>query len=149
MGAVRGVFTAIDKMGRSKGGRGGRIINVASIAGLTPPSMGDLNCAGYGVAKHGIVSMTRSFLTSDPKVYDSEGIKCYALCPTFADTNLVRSSFVQQEQLQTKLTVRGQIVKNVDELSDLVCNFNKGQLIWFCLKLSLTSSKSNRYLPLL
>ena len=32
---MRGVFLAIDKMGRSKGGNGGRIINVASAAGLT------------------------------------------------------------------------------------------------------------------
>ena len=35
VGAMRGVFLAIDKMGRSKGGNGGRIINVASAAGLT------------------------------------------------------------------------------------------------------------------
>ena len=45
------------------------------------------------MAKHGLVSMTRAFLTSEPKVYESEGIKCYALCPTFVDTNLVRSAF--------------------------------------------------------
>ena len=43
------------------------------------------------MAKHGLVAMTRSFLISEPKVYDTEKIKCYALCPTFADTNLVRS----------------------------------------------------------
>ena len=35
MGATRGVFTAIEKMGISNGGKGGRIINVASVAGLT------------------------------------------------------------------------------------------------------------------
>ena len=35
MGATRGVFTAIEKMGKSNGGKGGRIINVASVAGLT------------------------------------------------------------------------------------------------------------------
>ena len=43
------------------------------------------------MAKHGLVAMTRSFLISEPKVYDTEKIKCYAVCPTFADTNLVRS----------------------------------------------------------
>ena len=43
------------------------------------------------MAKHGLVAMTRSFLISEPKIYDTEKIKCYALCPTFADTNLVRS----------------------------------------------------------
>ena len=35
MGASRGVFKAIERMGKSNGGRGGRILNVASVAGLT------------------------------------------------------------------------------------------------------------------
>ena len=35
MGATRGVFMGIERMGKSKGGQGGRIINVASAAGLT------------------------------------------------------------------------------------------------------------------
>ena len=35
MGAARGVYTAIEKMGRSKGGQGGRIINITSVSGLT------------------------------------------------------------------------------------------------------------------
>ena len=35
MGAVRGVFTAIERMGQTNGGHGGRIINVASAAGIT------------------------------------------------------------------------------------------------------------------
>ncbi len=34
VGATRGVFTAIERMGRSKGGKGGRIINTCSVAGL-------------------------------------------------------------------------------------------------------------------
>lgn len=33
-GVCHGVFTAIDRMGRSKGGKGGRIVNIASVAGL-------------------------------------------------------------------------------------------------------------------
>ena len=35
MGASRGVFKAIERMGKSNGGHGGRIVNVASVAGLT------------------------------------------------------------------------------------------------------------------
>ena len=34
-GFTRGVFMAIERMGRSKGGSGGRIVNTASCAGLT------------------------------------------------------------------------------------------------------------------
>lgn len=31
-----------------------------------------------------------------------KGVKCYALCPTFADTNLVRSSFNCENQWTIK-----------------------------------------------
>ena len=30
MGAARGIYTAIERMGRSKGGQGGRIVNITS-----------------------------------------------------------------------------------------------------------------------
>jgi hypothetical protein len=38
------------------------------------------------MAKHGIVALTRAFKFGEPKVYDTEGIKCFALAPWFADT---------------------------------------------------------------
>ena len=44
------------------------------------------------MAKHGILAMTRAFQTCHPKPQDSEGIKCYALCPSLVDTNMVRKS---------------------------------------------------------
>jgi hypothetical protein len=34
VGATRGVFTAMERMSKLKGGDGGRIINTASIAGV-------------------------------------------------------------------------------------------------------------------
>ena len=40
LGASRGVYTAIERMGKSKGGKGGRIVNVASVAGLTVSTVG-------------------------------------------------------------------------------------------------------------
>ena len=40
------------------------------------------------MAKHGIVALTRAFKFLEPKVYDTEGIKCFALAPWFADTAL-------------------------------------------------------------
>ena len=56
------------------------------------PCLGNLTCAGYTVAKHGILAMTRAFQTCHPKPQNSEGIKCYALCPSLVDTNMVRKS---------------------------------------------------------
>ena len=51
----------------------------------------DIKGHGYSVAKTGLVTLTRAFLFSKPYVYDSEGIKCYALAPTGCNTNLIRS----------------------------------------------------------
>ena len=41
------------------GGKGGRIINVASSAGLIDIGFGPITNCGYRVAKHAMVSMTR------------------------------------------------------------------------------------------
>ena len=44
-----------------KGGYGGRIINIASVAGIRPiPKM--IEHVGYSAAKHGVVALTRSFV---------------------------------------------------------------------------------------
>lgn len=75
-----------------KGGAGGRVINIASLAGiLISPEM-TMEAAGYVMAKWGAVALTRSFATCKPSVEEAEGVKAYALCPWFADTELVRSS---------------------------------------------------------
>ena len=92
-----GTFLAIRRMGTSKGGAGGRIINIASMAGLFTKRPSDAHASnidgvGYVMAKHGVVALTRCFEDSSPTVSSSEGIKAYALCPYFADTQLVRSA---------------------------------------------------------
>ena len=66
------------------------------------PCLGDLTCAGYTVAKHGILAMTRAFQSCHPKPRNSEGIKCYALCPSLVDTNMVRKSI--EHNCQTGVT---------------------------------------------
>ena len=63
------------------------------------------------MAKHGLVALTRAFLVSQPKVSDVEAIKCYALAPTFADTNLVRSAF-EAPQASTKAKI-----ENMEDLA--------------------------------
>ena len=46
--------------------------------------------AGYTASKTGVIALTRSFESSVPNVFTTEGIKAYALCPYFANTQLVR-----------------------------------------------------------
>ena len=46
--------------------------------------------AGYTASKTGVIALTRSFESSVPNVFKTEWIKAYALCPYFANTQLVR-----------------------------------------------------------
>ena len=61
------------------------------MAGLLT-GLGEIKDAGYTVSKHGTVALTRSFKDCKPNVEFSEGIKAYAICPYFADTQLVRDT---------------------------------------------------------
>lgn len=61
------------------------------MAGIAT-GLGTIQDVGYTSSKHGVVALTRSFATSKPNVELSEGVKCYAICPFFADTALVKES---------------------------------------------------------
>lgn len=63
----------------TKGG-GGSVVNVASIAALTPP----LGQAVYSMTKAGLVSITRSFA----KEYGKQGIRVNAILPGVVETKL-------------------------------------------------------------
>ena len=50
--------------------------------------------AGYTMAKSAVVSLTRSFAQHGPEgPWERDGIKAFALCPSFANTQLVASAF--------------------------------------------------------
>jgi len=116
-GVGYGTFLALEKMGTSKGGHGGRIVNIASMAGLAT-GLGSINDVGYTAAKHGVVALTRSFESSKPSVESGEGIKSYAICPYFADTALVKES-VTIEDLTRKIKGRVLTVNEVGHAFDL------------------------------
>eukprot|EP00064_Thunnus_orientalis_P015057 superscaffoldBa00002723_g15106 len=65
-----------------KGGRGGVIVNTASIAGLGPL----LSCPVYTATKHGVVGFTRAMAMAS--TVSGYGIRFNALCPGFVQTDL-------------------------------------------------------------
>ena len=114
LGATTGITYAVDRMSKSKGGKGGRIITTASVAGLVvsidhyscekilsigvtlqkfPPPNSSLESGGYSIAKFGNVVLTRSFPKMDIKPTPAEeGIKAFALCPFLSLPSWSRTS---------------------------------------------------------
>lgn len=62
-------------------GRQGRILNVASAAGV----MGSPMLAAYSAAKHGVVGLTRSAAME----YGRKGLRINCICPAFTKTEMV------------------------------------------------------------
>jgi NAD(P)-dependent dehydrogenase (short-subunit alcohol dehydrogenase family) len=60
----------------------GRIVNVASIAGLT----GAAYVSAYCAAKHGVVGLTRALALETA----TKGITVNAVCPSYTDTDMAR-----------------------------------------------------------
>lgn len=71
------LFRHMEEMG------GGRIVNVASIAGKV--GGGYLGTAAYAAAKAGVISLTKSIA----KAGSSKNIYCNSLCPAYTKTPLV------------------------------------------------------------
>jgi NAD(P)-dependent dehydrogenase (short-subunit alcohol dehydrogenase family) len=61
-------------------GRGGSIVNVASVAGLGGSGAG----AAYISSKHAIIGLTKHIAFT----YGPQGIRCNAVCPGGTDTNI-------------------------------------------------------------
>ena len=84
------------------------------MAGLLT-GLGKIQDAGYNMAKFGVVALTRSFVnTREPHldVEVTEGIKAYAICPYFADTNLVRTA-INLDDLRKRIKTRILTVEEV------------------------------------
>lgn len=111
---LTGVFLCAQAALKSmREGGNGRIINIASTAGLK----GYAYTSAYAAAKHGVVGMTRSLALE----LASSGITVNCVCPGFTDTDLVADAVAN---IQSKT---GRSEK--EALAELVKHNPQGRLI--------------------
>ncbi|XP_028402031.1 uncharacterized protein LOC114524972 [Dendronephthya gigantea] len=79
---IRGTIIAMKYMDTKTGGRGGNIIQMGSMSGL---SYYPAHCE-YTAAKHGIIGFTKGFA----KEAFSKGVRINCICPSCVDTDMLR-----------------------------------------------------------
>ncbi len=86
-------------------GDGGRVINVASIAGLAGGRPDELSAIGYSVSKAGVIGLTRTLATHMAPY----GILVNAICPGFFPTRMTRGILQEAEAIIAQRTPMGRI----------------------------------------
>jgi NAD(P)-dependent dehydrogenase (short-subunit alcohol dehydrogenase family) len=96
-------------------GKGGAIVNIASVAGL----VGAQRLSVYAAAKHGVVGLTRSAAGE----YATKGIRVNAICPAFTRTAMVdgfvRITGKREADAMADIS-RGVPMKRVGEIDEVV-----------------------------
>ncbi|XP_065358335.1 alcohol dehydrogenase-like [Calliphora vicina] len=80
IGLINTTMEALPYMDKTQKGRGGVILNIASVLGLEPCSP----ICVYSASKFGVVGFTRSL--SDPYYYNRSGVVITALCPGLTES---------------------------------------------------------------
>ncbi|KYQ58797.1 15-hydroxyprostaglandin dehydrogenase [NAD+] [Trachymyrmex zeteki] len=78
---IRGSMLAFDYMGKHKGGKGGVIVNIASIFGLHPADSLPI----YSASKFAVLGFSQSLAS----MYDKTGVRVVIMCPGVTTTALI------------------------------------------------------------
>ncbi|XP_062905550.1 15-hydroxyprostaglandin dehydrogenase [NAD(+)] [Mobula hypostoma] len=102
---IRGTYLALDYMNKQNGGKGGIIVNIASLAGIYPAPHGPV----YTATKHGVVGFTRAIAATSKLA--GYGVRVNTICPAFVDTPLLNS--VDSQEMMGKFYIFKDTVKEL------------------------------------
>jgi len=97
IGVMNGTEIALERM--KKQPKKGTIVNTASMAGIMTGFAED--ALPYFVSKHGVVTLTRTLNAS----FQESGVEVKALCPSWADTEIVSGAEGEERQAALKKLV--------------------------------------------
>lgn len=80
--------------------RWGRIVNVASVAGLMASDPAVVRTVAYNATKHGVVGMTRQLAAE----WGEHGITVNAICPGFFPSKMTRATLDTTGEMVRKMT---------------------------------------------
>ncbi|XP_051902469.1 15-hydroxyprostaglandin dehydrogenase [NAD(+)]-like [Hippocampus zosterae] len=83
VGVIKGTYAALEHMSKLNGGRGGVIVNTASMAGIKPlPS-----CPVYSATKSAVIGFARALAMASTMA--GYGVRFNAICPALVETELL------------------------------------------------------------
>jgi NAD(P)-dependent dehydrogenase (short-subunit alcohol dehydrogenase family) len=91
-------------------GKWGRIINTASVAGLTASDPRVVRTVAYNATKHGLVGLTRQLAAE----WGEHGITVNAICPGFFPSKMTRATLDSMSKLLIEVTPTGRLGNDED-----------------------------------
>jgi len=103
-GMLIGSMMAFKRMGTSNGGQGGLMVITGSIASFICGGFDTVVENVYQVTKHGVRALVRTLAVD--KMYQQDRVRTVAICPWYADTNLVRTNVGNMDRIQKDHGIR-------------------------------------------
>ena len=103
---IRGTMLGIEMMDKNSGNEGGAIVNIASMSGLVPLSLGPV----YTATKTGVIAFTRCYKAAAQE----QGVRVNSVCPVFVEgTDMVNESIAASSLFQTITEKVGLVTVNM------------------------------------
>jgi NAD(P)-dependent dehydrogenase (short-subunit alcohol dehydrogenase family) len=107
-------------------GEWGRIVNVASTAGLR----GYAYCTAYCAAKHGVIGLTRALALEVART----GVTANAVCPGYTDTGVVRDAIrhISEKTARSEAEARESLVSFNPQQRLVTPDEVANAVLWLC-----------------